>query len=345
MGGGMATGGGGMSGLGQPPLPLMSGLDPQRLVSAARDSARVRGALAGRARVGTCGFTQIHIVAGGYPVAPKQQHAYYGERFGCAELDGCYYHMPAEATFHSWRRLATSHAARADPYEYLPKINKFFTHMKRLIVDEKFRERFASDMQRFAILGGACPAVLVQFNGTSGEARSQCFERTAETHSRLVAFAELLSARAHVAASGGQQQHGGFDPFFVLEFRHASWYCEEVYELIAAHPRLTLAQIHHQRCNGKFGGLADGWWPADNVAARLWKKKVCYVRLHGTAGFCVGDYGRAAMQQVAERMAAYLRANAGCKAYALFNNDAAPHGQPSFAVCDGYALGEALSSF
>ena len=401
---------------------LMMGMDPERMrLSFARGSGRVRGTLADRARVGTCGFSQLAFYPVPYPSAPpsvpatlcppaarplppccpppatlrptlrpstraqrevkdKGKHEHYAERFGAVELDCLYYRVPAKATFESWRRLAdskpakSSKAGRAAAYELVPKCNDFFTHKKRLIVDDAFRERWAGFMDKCALLGDTCPALLMQvphppppwppcmaaprlsrspapprrihrqFNGT--DKAGLCFKRTEATHARLVAFAALVteSAAVHRASS--------FDPIFVLEFRHASWFCEEVYALVEAHPRLTLVQIHHAHCKGKFGQLADGWYPSDAVASRLWKDKLCYVRPHGTTGFTTGDYGRAKMATLARRMQAFLAANPGAKAYAFFNNDASftmagevpsKYGQPSSCVCDGYALAEALS--
>ena len=130
--------------------------------------------------------------------------------------------------------------------------------------------------------------------------------------------------RALIAAA--RHAGDGFDPVFVFEFRHASWYVEEVYALLEANPRLSLAQIHHARCNEKFGGMADGWYPSDAVAARLWRGKLSYVRMHGPSGFTRGDYGRQAMRALASRTEAWLAANPHCKSYTFFNNDAAPGG-------------------
>ena len=59
-----------------------------------------------------------------------QHPEYYAERFGAVELDGLFYQVPAESTFQGWRRLADSKAARADPYELVPKANDYFTHKK-----------------------------------------------------------------------------------------------------------------------------------------------------------------------------------------------------------------------
>ena len=101
-------GGGGGDGL------VMMGFDPDRLrLSFARGSGRVRGTLADRARVGTCGFAQIAF----YPreVKDKGKHEHYAERFGAVELDGLYYQVPAKASFEAWRRLADSKASRTYP--------------------------------------------------------------------------------------------------------------------------------------------------------------------------------------------------------------------------------------
>ena len=105
-------------------------------------------------------------------------------------------------------------------------------------------------------------------------------------------------------------------------------------------------QIHHAHCSERFGHLADGWYPSDEVASRLWEGKLCYVRPHGTMGLYKGDYGRARMATLARRMRAYLAANPRAKAYAFFNNDASftvGGVQVSSCVCDGCALAEALS--
>ena len=105
-------------------------------------------------------------------------------------------------------------------------------------------------------------------------------------------------------------------------------------------------QIHHANCSESFGHLADGWYPSDEVASRLWQGKLCYVCPHGTLGLYKGDYGRARMATLGRRMRAYLAANPRAKAYAFFNNDASftvGGVQVSSCVCDGYALAEALS--
>ena len=58
----MGGGGGGL---------LTMGMDPERMrLSFARGSGRVRGTLADRARVGTCGFSQIAFYPVPYPSAP-----------------------------------------------------------------------------------------------------------------------------------------------------------------------------------------------------------------------------------------------------------------------------------
>lgn len=314
------------------------GYDPQRInKSFARGSGRVRGALSGRARLGSCGFSQKQLVFYPQEMKGKDKHAYYAERFGAVELDGLFYGIPGEATFESWRSLAEKHSGRPDAYELVPKCNKFFTHTKRLIVDADFRERWSHFMTKCAVLGGFCPAILMQFSGSG----KQCFKRSDETHARLVAFAALVSEGAHRADGSA------FDPFFVLEFRHASWYTEEVYMLIEAHPRLTMAQIHHAGCPEKFGQLEEGWHPSHPIASRLWANKLCYIRPHGTIGFTQGDYGRAAMAELGQRMRAFLAGNPSANALVFFNNDAAilllQQLQPSSCVCDGYALAQALS--
>ena len=61
-------------------------------------------------------------------------------------------------------------AGRADAYEVVPKCNDFFTHKKRLIVDDAFRERWAGFKDKCAVLGDRCPALLMQVCPTSSAA-------------------------------------------------------------------------------------------------------------------------------------------------------------------------------
>ena len=396
-----SSGGGGMPGM----LTMgggCEGMDPERLrLSFARGSGRVHGALAERARVGTCGFSQIAF----YPreVKDKGKHEHYAERFGavrtrhrcaspCALMllsVAMAYPIPGGArrallpgpsqgelrVVAAPRRFQGIQGGARRRVRARPQVQRLLhaqeaahrrRRLPRAVGGLHGQVRRARGQVPGATDAGAPPPpppppslpphaprlsrlprrIHGQFNGT--DKAGLCFKRTEATHARLVAFAALITDGA------AMHRASGFDPIFVLEFRHASWFCEEVYALVEAHPRLTLAQIHHARCPAKFGQLADGWHPSDAVASRLWKGKLCYVRPHGTMGFTRGDYGRAAMAILARRMQAFLVANPSAKAYAFFNNDASfggvagetpntKSGQLSSCVCDGYALAEALS--
>lgn len=77
------------------------------------------------------------------------------------------------------------------------------------------------------------------------------------------------------------------DQQFVFEFRHTSWYCPEVYQVLAEND-WCLANIHaiagpHAEGKSWLGELPDGSWPRTEA-----ETPPCswgfYRRLHGTAG-------------------------------------------------------------
>jgi uncharacterized protein YecE (DUF72 family) len=88
----------------------------------------------------------------------------------------------------------------------------------------------------------------------------------------------------------------------VVEFRHRSWYDEEVLALLDSHDAGFVAH--------DLVGLQTPRWASGNAA---------YVRFHGTAGKYRGRYSDAQMQDWADWLRDQVRQ--GRSAWAYFNND------------------------
>jgi uncharacterized protein YecE (DUF72 family) len=88
----------------------------------------------------------------------------------------------------------------------------------------------------------------------------------------------------------------------VVEFRHASWYDEEVPELLDRH---GAGFVVHD-----LAGLVSPRWASGKAA---------YVRFHGTGGKYRGRYSEEQMAQWAEWLTA--QRTEGRSAWAYFNND------------------------
>ena len=68
-----------------------------------------------------------------------------------------------------------------------------------------------------------------------------------------------------------------------------------LHQYICAHPCL----VPFSHLIPPAGDLGDGWWPRDNATVdRINEGKALYLRLHGTRGQYVGDYGETEMARV-----------------------------------------------
>jgi uncharacterized protein YecE (DUF72 family) len=124
--------------------------------------------------------------------------AYYVERFSTVEINATFYRMPNAKTLASW--AATAPAG----FTYVLKAPQQITHFKRLLeVDEPLR--YFADTA--TALGGRLGPVLFQLPPN--------FKKAAD---RLGALLAAWPAERRVA----------------LEFRHESWFDDEVYALLRA---------------------------------------------------------------------------------------------------------------
>jgi hypothetical protein len=183
--------------------------------------------------------------------------------------------LPADATSRKTRSLLTLRASRRHNY--------------KLLLDDEFKERWKSQSDCVKTLGGNCPAIVMSFpHGfrctpkelyVAGEKKGQVsctlpcrlmhpslgFPRPptlaqhirpslvqvkkAATHERLRKFAAWLKQT---------EAPGLANPLIVFEFRHESWFCQDVYDIIQAEPRFVLAQLHVWSREDMSGGLWVG---------------------------------------------------------------------------------------
>ena len=124
--------------------------------------------------------------------------AYYVERFATVEINATFYRMPNAKTLASWAASAPA------GFTYVLKAPQQITHFKRLLgVDEPLR--YFADTA--AALGDRLGPVLFQLPPN--------FKKSAD---RLAALLAAWPAERRVA----------------LEFRHESWFDDEVYGLLRA---------------------------------------------------------------------------------------------------------------
>ncbi len=162
----------------------------------------------GRIRVGTSGWTYPHWMGTFYPpeLKPTQLLPAYAMLFDGVELNYSFYHLPRVST------LAGLWQATPPDFLFSVKAHRYITHRLKLV---DAGEPLANVVQRMSLLQDKLGPILFQF--------PEKFRCNVE---RLAGFLELLPPWLR----------------FTFEFRHASWFCEEVYELLRRHGcALTIA--------------------------------------------------------------------------------------------------------
>jgi uncharacterized protein YecE (DUF72 family) len=208
--------------------------------------------------VGTSGWSYEHWQGVLYPegTTPRARLELYARRFRTVEVNSTFYRWPRAPAFDSWRRRLP------EGFVFTVKAPRALTHNARLFKPERWIERVAGATER---LGEKRGVLLVQLSP-----EFPC------DYARLEYFTRLLPAGLRVA----------------IEFRHASWHRQEVFELLerrgvaycvmsGAHLPCVLratapfvyARLHGPDREHLYGGsysTEDLWWWAER--AREWAR-------------------------------------------------------------------------
>jgi uncharacterized protein YecE (DUF72 family) len=218
-------------------------------------------------RIGTSGFAYEHWRGTYYPPGSRgREFAHHASMFDTVELNVTFYRMPSEATFTTWARQAP------DGFIFAVKASRYLTHVKRLRDPRPSVELL---MDRARQLGDHLGPILVQL--------------PPDMPVELERLAETLDA---------------FPPGtrVAVEPRHASWFIEDVRELLMAKGAAL--------CWADRRGPIKPLWPTADWG---------YIRFHGGQASPRPCYGSAALTTWAERIRdAWGPAADG---YAYFNND------------------------
>lgn len=225
-----------------------------------------------RIHVGCSGWVYRHWRGTFYPQGLPQKRWFerYAEDFDTVEINASFYRVPVATTFEGWREKAPL------GFRYAIKVNRFITHLKKLLQCEEETDRFIGLAR---LLGSSLGPLLYQLPPSLHK-----------NVDRLEAFlARLPSDLEHV-----------------VEFRHSSWYDEEVLALL---DRFGVGFVDHD-----LRGLLSPRWASGKTA---------YVRFHGTSGRYHGRYSDEALTGWAEWLIG--QRNLGRSAWCYFNNDIHGH--------------------
>ncbi|MEW5807112.1 MAG: DUF72 domain-containing protein [Acidobacteriota bacterium] len=173
--------------------------------------------------IGTSGYNYDHWADGViYPKGLPQNQwlEYYARFFKTVELNVTFYRLPQEKVFERWRKRTPS------DFSFAIKGSRFITHVKRLKDAEEPLRNFFS---RALLLEKKLSVVLWQL--------SPGFKKDA---GRLRAFLKSLKEcqrSKQKRIKPGKSEHPDepkriTKPRHAFEFRHESWLCHEIYEML-----------------------------------------------------------------------------------------------------------------
>jgi uncharacterized protein YecE (DUF72 family) len=204
---------------------------------------------------------------------------YYTETFDTVEVNNTFYRLPPADVFADWRERTPV------GFVVTVKASRYLTHMKKLLQPARPLRRLFT---RAARLQSRLGPMLYQL---PADLRQDV--------PRLVAFLEAVK---RVSAAVRQRYPSAGTFRHVVEFRHPSWYTDEVFTALADR-RVSLCL--HDKAGSKSPRVAVG--------------PFVYVRFHGPLGTYQGAYSGSALRDWATWLA--RRRDGGSRVFAYFNND------------------------
>jgi uncharacterized protein YecE (DUF72 family) len=226
--------------------------------------------------IGTSGWTYDGWRGPFYPrdVPKKAWLAWYATQFSTTEINGSFYRTPSLEAVKAWREQTPEH------FVFAWKASKFITHWKRLTA--KCENSIALMETRLEVLAPKVGAVLFQLPPQFSKNRE-----------RLASFLTMLPRNHRYA----------------FEFRHKSWYEDDILDLLRDHDVSLCLSDHHD---------APSPWVV--TAGHV------YVRGHGPGGRYRDHYSDETLRAWAADVKKWQRQRRAVFVY--FDNDqksAAPH--------------------
>ncbi|HLN54066.1 MAG TPA: DUF72 domain-containing protein [Lentimicrobium sp.] len=157
--------------------------------------------------IGTSGWMYSHWNKTFYAEADKRdQLAFYAREFNTVEVNYSFYRIPDPVSYTKW------YERTPENFRFTVKLNRYLTHLKRLIIDQESKETLKSFLQDTQGLKEKLAVILIQLRPSQGidiQRLSTFFE----------AYNEVIN-------------HLEFKPSACIEFRNTTWFSNEIYQLL-----------------------------------------------------------------------------------------------------------------
>jgi uncharacterized protein YecE (DUF72 family) len=225
--------------------------------------------------IGTSGWTYASWKGPFYPddLPSRRYLEFYAHEFPTTEVNYSFYHLPRPQTYAKWAGQVP------DEFLFSVKASRLITHTKRLLdVPEAWRTFVGNALT----LGNHLGPILLQFPPS--------FRKDGDRLSEFLEMAQAAStAHSHLR--------------LVFEFRHESWFTDEIYRLLKRH--------------GAALCIADSpRYPRKDILTAGWT----YVRFHGRNELFASSYTKNELAKEAGQLTRSQRE--GIEVFVYFNNDA-----------------------
>ena len=205
-----------------------------------------------------------------YPkdVPQRSWLSYYAQHFDTVEINNTFYRLPKPSAAEGW----VEHSPQG--FCFAVKVSRYMSHIKRLTMVEDGLRRFVEPLEPLVRSGKLGP-LLWQFPPN--------FQRDVE---RLSGALNALPTGRHA-----------------FEFRHGSWFTDEVYGLLRDHGAALV-----------IGDESSRWISTPHIRTADWT----YLRFHHGSRGRHGNYSPSEIDTWARRISQWRRET---EVYAYFNND------------------------
>ena len=220
--------------------------------------------------VGCSGWVYPHWRERFYPKGVPQRAwlSFYAEHFDTVEINNTFYRLPKPAAVEGW-------ADHSSPeFTFAIKVSRYLTHIKQLTMVGTGLKRLYEPLEPLTRSGKLGP-LLWQF--------PENFHRDEE---RLAGALAALPPGRHA-----------------FEFRHQSWFIDDVYALLRDHGAALVV-----------GDESSRWVSTPHVRTADWT----YIRFHHGSRGRHGNYSASEIERWAGRISRWRR---DTEVYAYFNND------------------------
>ncbi len=199
----------------------------------------------------------------------KKWLEYYSEHFNTVEINNTFYQIPEKKTLKEWVSITP------DDFRFAVKGSRYITHMKKLKDPGEHLKKFYDGIKP---LRKKTDVILWQLPGNLHKNKE-----------KLENFCKILDK----------------DFRNVIEFRHTSWFNDEIYDLLAEYDVMTCSLSA----------------PGDLPEVLVDRTKSVYLRFHGKEEWYKYDYSREELKKWVER----LKKSKAKDYYVYFNNDHEAH--------------------